>query len=551
MRNKKHALILILYLLGIFMGAIDTGIVSPARELIENSFGVGRSAGTWMITLYTLVYAISMPITSKMADRFGYKKIYLFGITTFGLGSLLCGISNFTGGYWFFLLARGIQALGGGGIMPIANAEIGNSFPEEKRGTALGLVGMMFGMGNILGPTLGSSILSLAGTTSWGWIFFINVPISIIIILLSFGLSNEKPAEQKPIDLAGGIVLAAVVGSLLYALTNLDYFTFMDSLLSVKVLPFLLLFLILTPVLIIVERKAADPVLNLKYFTNPQMLTVLIIAFFVGLGMMGMIFVPQFSENVLKIKAGTGGYLVTLLAVFSGIAAPLSGGLIDKKGARFVLSIGFLFNIAGCLVLGFAATYFLNFLSILMGLALMGLGVGFTMGAPLNYLVLKNVSREESASGLAAMSLMRSMGLAVSPGLLVGFIVNGAKNLQPKLMELFQTEFAQAMPQGQSAQAMSFGDGNAFKALENADVTNVVELLKKALGTILPNTVSPMVTKLIDGISGKIVTLFQDTMNLGYQHMYIAAAIIAFLGFAATLFIKKGKEKNTNNKVQE
>lgn len=543
MKSKGHILILILYLLGIFMGAIDTGIVSPARELIENSFGAGRSAGTWMITLYTLVYATSMPITSKMADRFGYKRIYLFGIGTFGLGSLLCGIANFTGGFWFFLLARGIQALGGGGIMPIANAEIGSSFPEEKRGTALGLVGMMYGMGNILGPTLGSTILSIAGTANWGWIFFINVPISILIIVLSLRLTNRKPEEQKPVDFAGALVLTGVVGSLLYALTNLDYFNFLESLLSVKVMPFLILFLLLTPVLIFLEKKAEDPILNLKYFSDSQMLTTLIIAFFVGLGMMGMVFVPQFSENILKIKAGTGGYLVTLLAVFSGIAAPLSGRLIDKKGAKFVLLLGFLFNIAGSLVLGYGATYFLNFPSVLAGLALMGLGVGFTMGAPLNYLVLKNVPAKESASGLAAMSLMRSMGLAVSPGLLVGFIVNGARNSQSRLMELFQTEFAASMPKGQSMSAMSFGDGSAFKALENADVTTIVSLLKEAMGKVLPGKIGPVVLKMIDGISDKIVKVFQDTLNTGYQHMYTAAAIIAFLGFAATLFLRERKTR--------
>ena len=86
--------------------------------------------------------------------------------------------------------------------------------------------------------------------------------------------------------------------------------------------------------MIYVEKRAKDPVLNIKYFKDKQMLVILIVGFIVGVGMMGMIFVPQFSENVLKLKAGSGGYLITLLALFSGIAAPLSGKLIDKKGAR-------------------------------------------------------------------------------------------------------------------------------------------------------------------------------------------------------------------------
>ena len=240
MKKKSSTLILVLFMLGIFMGAIDTGIVSPARELIQNSFGVDRSIGTWMITLYTLVYAISMPIVSKMADRYGYKKTYIFGIATFGLGSLLCGLSNFYGNFTFFLIARGIQAIGAGGIMPIANAVIGNSFPPEKRGTALGIVGMIYGVGNILGPTLGSSIIDLAGVNNWGWIFFINIPITIAIIILSSKMDNSKAPEQKPMDLMGAVVLAGVIGSLMYALTNIDFFHFVNSIKSTNVYPYLL-----------------------------------------------------------------------------------------------------------------------------------------------------------------------------------------------------------------------------------------------------------------------------------------------------------------------
>lgn len=540
MKQKNSTLILILFLLGIFMGAIDTGIVSPARELIQNSFGVGRNTGTWMITLYTLVYAISMPIVSKMGDRYGYKKIYMFGIATFGLGSLLCGLANFYGNFPFFLAARGIQAIGGGGIMPIANAVIGNSFPEEKRGTALGMVGMIYGVGNILGPTMGSSIINLAGSTHWGWIFFINVPISIAILLLSVVLEDSKAPVQKPVDLRGAIILAGVIGSLMYALTNLDFFHFAESIKAKEVYPFLLIFAVLTPVLVLAERKAKDPVLNIKYFKDKQMLLILIIAFIVGVGMMGMIFVPQFSENVLKIKAGSGGYLVTLLAVFSGIAAPLSGKLIDKKGVRLVLSTGFLLTIAGTLFLGFAATRFPYFISVLIGLALMGLGVGFTMGAPLNYLVLQTVPEEESAAGLAAMSLMRSIGLAISPSIMIGFIVDAAKNLQPKLMGVLSS----AMPRGMSMPAGTSGGGNpdAFKSLQNADVTTIVDQLKSALGSMLPPQVKPMVLKAVDSMSDTLVSTFQSVMNTGYSHMYVAAAVIAACGLTATLLLKGNRE---------
>jgi EmrB/QacA subfamily drug resistance transporter len=543
MKQKNTAFVLILFLLGIFMGAIDTGIVSPARELIQNDFGVSRNLGTWMITLYTLVYAVSMPIVSKMADRYGYKMVYLFGISFFGLGSLLCGLANFYGGFGFFLAARAIQALGAGGIVPIANAVIGNSFPEEKRGTALGMVGMIYGIGNILGPTMGSFIVDMAGSSHWGWIFFINVPISLMIILLSSRFENTKAPAQQPVDLVGALVLAGVIGSLMYALTNLDFFHLGESLKNIHVYPYLILFALLTPLMLYVEKRAKDPILNIKYFRDRQMLLILILSFIVGLGMMGMVFVPQFSENVLRIKAGSGGYLVTLLAVFSGIAAPLSGKLIDKKGARFVMSLGFLFSIAGSLFLGFAATKLLNFPGVLTGLALMGLGVGFTMGAPLNYLVLQNVPKEESATGLAAMSLMRSIGLAISPGFMIGFVVNAAKELQPKLMEVLSA----ALPHGMSLPTGGSGS-DAFRALQSADVTTIVEALKTAISSVVPAQAKPFIASAIDPLAQKITDTFQAVMNSGYTDMYAAAAVIAAVGLGCALLLQNKSVKVSDSK---
>lgn len=538
MNKKKSTLILVLFLLGIFMGAIDSGIISPARELIQNSFQVSRSVGTWMITLYTLVYAVSMPIVSKMADRSGYKKVYIFGIAMFGLGSLLCGLANFYGTFTFFLFARVIQAIGAGGIMPIANSVIGKSFPEEKRGTALGLVGAIYGVATILGPTMGSAILSAAGNNHWGWIFFINVPISIAIILLSFALEDSRSNERKPMDLAGSIIVAAVVGTLMYALTNLDFFNFGNSIKSGDVYPFIIASIIFLPILIIIESKAKDPVLNMKYFKNTQIVVVLVLAFIVGIGMMGMVFVPQFAENALKLKAGSGGYLVTLLAVFSGVVAPLSGILLDKKGAKLVLSLGFIFNIVGTLFLGFVATQQLSFITVLIGLAFMGFGVGFTMGAPLNYLILGAVPEEEGTTALATMSLIRSIGVTISPSIMIGFIVNAGSKVQQNIMAIFPANIS-AMSQGK-------GNGQIFSSLQSSDVTTIVDDLVKAIGQLNLGKYSEAAVKGINSARAAIESTFQTTMNNGYRSMFTAAAIIAAAGFIAALFLNGKKQSKQN-----
>lgn len=537
-KKQFNLVMLILFLLGIFMGAMDNGIVSPAREIIQNGFGIEQNLGIWMITIYTLAYAISMPIVSKLSDQFGYKKIYVFGIATFGMGSLLCALTSFTNNFTLFLIARVIQAIGAGGIIPIATNVISQIFPKEKEGMALGLVGAMYGIATILGPTIGSFILNLAGNENWLWLFIINVPISLIIIALSFKLpKSEINSESKKIDFLGGVIFSLVIGSLMYALTNLDFFNFFESIKSIDVYPYLISFIIFLPILIFVENKVESPIISIKYFKSVRMLLIFLLAFVVGIGMMGMIFIPQFAENILKFKTGTGGYIVTILAVFSGIAAPLSGNLIDKKGPKFVMLIGFLFTIIGTLVMALIVTHYLNFASLIVGLLFMGLGIGFTIGAPLNYLTLRSVPKEEGATALATMSLMRSIGVTISPSIMIGFIINATKNLQTNLTN------AITMPKGIDLNAISNSTNtNAFSKLTSSDVTTITDNLKEVISGIVPVFVKQNVLDIIESSRNAIESAFQSTLNVGYTNIYIASAIIAAIGLLITLILKDKKE---------
>ncbi|BCK01145.1 MFS transporter [Anaerocolumna chitinilytica] len=551
MVQKKHTtLILVLFLLGIFMGAIDNGIVSPAREIIQNSFSVSKGTGAWMITIYTLVYAVSMPISSKLSDTIGRKRMYIFGIAVFGIGSALCGFSNFYGNFAFLLTARVIQAIGAGGILPIATTVIGQSFPPEKRGTALGLVGAVYGVATIVGPTLGSTIIDLAGQNHWGFIFFINVPICIVTLCLSRVMEESRISIKNKLDIVGAVILAAMIASLLYALTNMNFFDVVSSLQKIKVYPFLIAFIVLIPVFILAEKRAADPVLSIRYFKNREILTIFIIAFIVGIGMMGMVYMPQFAENTLKLRSGSGGYLVTLLAVFSGVASPLSGKLLDKKGAKLVLMIGFFCTVAGTLVLGLIAAKSLTFISVLIGIAFMGFGVGFTMGPPLNYLILGAVKEEEGATALATMSLVRSIGVTISPSFMIGFIVDASKNIQSDLMQTLQVGFSKAVG-GDMLAAMgsngSKGSENLFASLQNADVTTIVSQLTDIFKKILPEKVQPLVLPALSDMSAEIEKTFQHALNLGYTHMFIASAIIAALGIAVSLTLKSKKKLVENS----
>ena len=434
-KESNYILVMIIYLAGIFMGALDTGIVTPARTVIQSNLGVNEQTGIWMITIYTLAYATSIPIMGKLADKYGRKYIYLTSIFLFGLGSLFCGLSQDFGSFNLLLIARVVQALGGGGIVPVATAEFGTTFPEEKRGLALGLVGGVYGIANIFGASAGSAILDIFGTNNWQFIFYINLPITVFILIAGFiALRNTKVPDTSKIDFSGIFTLTIMILSLLYSLKNLDFFDF-STITNKDVLPFLILFLVLIPLFIFIEKRAEDPVMNLSYFTNKDIVLTLIISTLTGVIIMGMIFVPQFCENSMKIATGSGGYFVIILGLFAGLGAPVSGKLIDKFGAKLILGFGFIISIVGSLFLAFFATNHPSLFSVVVSLILIGIGVGFTMGTPLNYMMLSHTKESESNSALATLSLVRSIGTAVAPAIMVGFIAHAGANIQDEIMK--------------------------------------------------------------------------------------------------------------------
>ncbi|UWG96627.1 MFS transporter [Dehalobacter sp. DCM] len=443
MTDKKTniTLVMLVYLAGVFIGALDTGIVTPARTIIQNNLFVEEKLGIWLITLYTLAYAASIPLMGKLADLFGRKVVYLTSIFIFGLGSLFCGLAQGLGSFTVLLLARVIQAIGGGGIIPLATAEFGTSIPLEKRGLALGLVGGVYGIANILGASAGSAILSSFGPDNWPLIFYINLPITALILIIGvICLPNTKPAGAKNIDILGISILTLMILALLYGLKNIDFLHFTTSAQRFSVYPFLTVFILLLPLFIWTEKKAADPILNISYFSNRKIAITFTLAFITGFLMMGMIFVPQFSENALKMAPGTGGYFVIILGLFAGIGAPVSGKLIDHYGPRVILACGFVLSIAGSLFLVFATANHPSLWRVILCLVLMGLGTGFTMGTPLNYMMLENTTKNDANSALAALSLVRTIGTTIAPAIMVAFLAQAGLNVQANVRDLLPRE---------------------------------------------------------------------------------------------------------------
>lgn len=535
--NSKLVLIMLVYLAGIFMGAIDTGIVTPAREIIQNAFGVNSKDGVWMITIYTLAYAASIPIMGKLADRIGRKTIYLISISLFGIGSLFCGLSEYTGNFWLFIVARAIQAIGGGGIIPIATAEFGTAFPPAKRGMALGLVGATYGVANIFGSVAGSGILDIFGIENWAYIFYVNIPITIFILIGGFfALPNNRDNEPKKIDVAGILVLTAMVLSLLYGLKNIDYFDFIATFTSTSVYPYLIVFVLLLPIFIVIERKAQDPVLTLKYFTNRRIVVTFLVSFAAGFVLMGIVFIPQFCENSLKIPAGTGGYFVVILALLSGVSAMLSGKMLDKYGAVRVLQLGFVITIVGSLYLYFLAAPNPTLFNVVISLMLLGLGLGFTLGAPTNYMILENIEDKEASSGMAAVSLIRSIGTTIAPAIMVGFIAHAGTSVQTDIMDTLPNEVK--MPTLPYAEEIS---AEFEKLMENPNLSDKLKGMEVA-------DFATMETIKIDMSNDSELTIPQEMLDK-FQASDVTNITTITKEFASTMFNEMSPELITD--IQE
>ena len=217
-------------------------------------------------------------------------------------------------------------------------------------------------------------------------------------------------------------------------------FNFKQTFLSTSVYPFLIIFVVLLPIFILIEKKAEDSVINISYFKNIKIIITLILSFITGIIIMGMIFVPQFAENSLKISSGSGGYFVIILGLFAGFGAPISGKLIDRYGAKLVLGIGFLSSVGGSLFLIFYATNHPSMVSMVICLILLGIGIGFVMGTPINYMMLEHTLPEESNSALATVSLIRSVGTAIAPAIMIGFISHAGMAVQGNVIALLPSE---------------------------------------------------------------------------------------------------------------
>ena len=366
--------ILFAVMLGLFLGALDQTIVGPALPTIVTQLS-GNDYYVWAITIYLLTSTISVPFWGKLSDLYGRKPIYMLGIVIFLIGSALSGLSQNMG---MLILFRGIQGIGAGALFPVALAIIGDLFTPKERGKYQGLFGAVFGIAFVAGPLIGGW---LTENLSWHWIFYVNVPIGIVaLIVIQRLLPTVKTASaSRNFDLIGGAIFTVAMVFLLLGLTFKQSGEWTDW----NVGGFIIIGVIGTLLFILAESRAAEPIVPLGLWRTRSYSATMVTVFFAAFAFFGaIVFLPRWFQVVEGFSPTNSG--LALLPLMVGLigSSVISGLLVSRTGHYKWIIVG---SIA---IMGFAVLLMTQLTKdtpvpvVWVWMFIAGLGVGTTFSVP-------------------------------------------------------------------------------------------------------------------------------------------------------------------------
>ena len=415
MNSRANNQILIFLFIGVLMGALDISIVGPAIPSIEKTISMNQQDLSWIFSIYVLFNLVGISLMAKLSDFFGRRWIYLACTALFGIGSLVVASSQ---DITFLLIGRGIQGFGSSGIFPVAAAVIGDVFPMERRGRALGILGAVFAIAFILGPFIAGFILMYF---NWNTLFLINIPVVILLISWGYFILPSKKMEQKiKFDFPGVILMGIILAAYSLGVNNIKSDHFLDSLTSFPVLPLLLIAGVLTPILLMLEKVTEFPVLDVKLFRSREVLLVGLIALGLGLFQSSVVFLPKLAVSLFGVQPSRASFMLLPVVLAAAIGSPLGGRMIDKIGSKIIICIG--------LVIATIALYLLSLVlnNLVYFYCAEGLlGLGLAIRASLSYIILNEVSARERASAQAVLLIFISLG-QLTGSALVGALASSA-----------------------------------------------------------------------------------------------------------------------------
>ena len=416
MNHSPRRLLPVLFL-GVLMVALDIAIVGPALPAIREDFGVSDRAIAWVFSIFVLFNLVGLPLMARLADVFGRRTVYTVDILLFGLGSLLVALSP---SFAVLLIGRAVQGVAASGIFPVASAVIGDLFPPEKRGRMLGVLGSVYGVAFIIGPIIAWQLLKVG----WPWLFLINLPVALIVAGIGYlRLPETRPAQARGIDWGGIVTLGAMLAALAYGINMIDTEAFIDSLTSLAVWPFLLLAVVLFPVFLYIERRAADPLLRLSLMKSRQVMLAGLLAAGAGMTEAAFIFFPSLAVIAFAVTKSEGALMLFPLTVAVAIGAPLAGRVLDRVGSRAVVLTGTVCLTLGLGILGLFPAQLVSFYS---GTVLVGLGLAALLGSALSYILLSESRVGERTVAQGIITLFISIGQTIGAPMIGAVVASGA-----------------------------------------------------------------------------------------------------------------------------
>ena len=430
-KNKGSNLrwwILLTVIIGTFLGRLDQTIVNLALPKIINDFSITVTSAGWIATAYILANAVFVPIWGKLGDTIGRKKVYIIGFSIFIIGSVLAGLSwNLSS----MIIFRVIQAIAGSADYPTAMAIIAVTFREgRERAQALGIWSSSFAAAVVFGPLLGGPLIDAFG---WRSVFLINFPIGILGIFMAMRFINESRSEQKStsFDWFGSITLGGMLSSLVLVLDKGSDWGWLS--INSSICYFLIV--ILLGLFIKIEKKAKDPIVDLRFFKIPAFVNTLLNNFVVFMGMMGGVFlIPIFAQTFLGYTAAQSGYLFIPMAVAMMLASPVGGALTGRVKAKYVIFASTITASLGIFLFSFLDPKS-TAINIVIPLLIMAFGMGFGMAQRTN-IIASVVDPKEIGIASSILALSRNIsgafGIAIFATILnnrVGHNVLSINNL--------------------------------------------------------------------------------------------------------------------------
>jgi MFS transporter, DHA2 family, multidrug resistance protein len=405
--------------LAAFMEVLDTSIANVALPYIAGSLGVSNNDSTWVLTSYLVSNAIVLPISGWLAVTFGRKRFFMACLAIFTVSSILCGMAPSFG---FLLLFRALQGAGGGGLQPMAQAIMADTFPPEKRGLAFALYGITAIVAPTIGPTLGGWITF---NYSWRWIFLINFPVGIMTLLLVLRLIEDPPYLSRlkgagvKLDYIGIAFLTLGVGALQVVLDKGQEDDWFGS-------HFILTLAIVSSVclvsLVIWEWFSKNPIIEVRLFKNFNYLSSNLMMFTLGIMLFSsLVMMPLFLQTLLGYTAELAGLVLSGGGFVTLVSMPIVGQLTGRVQARYIIAFGWLCLAVGMylstqridLTISFVAAAWLRVAQVV--------GIGFLF-VPITLAAYIGMPTEKSNAVAGMVNFMRNIGSSVGTSMVTTLI---------------------------------------------------------------------------------------------------------------------------------